>query len=193
MKKIIVLLVALFTFAFAQSQVVLSYLPNSLYLGKIEVTHPVTEVDVQTGDTITYDSRWILCAKAAPNAEFQYWKIRYYSSNGYGSSVLNDTVYDDCIEFDTAGIPYYEIAFRAIFAPTDLNIDQVQESKLVLYPNPVETIVWFNNILEEFQLLDINGKILEKGFNIDYLDMSDYEPGLYILQTDLGSFKLIKL
>lgn len=193
MKKIIVFLVALFTLTLAQSQVVLSYLPNDPYLGKVVVTHPVTEVDAQTGDTITYDSRWILCAKPAPNAVFRYWKVRYYSSDGYNGFVLNDTIYDDCIEFDTVGMPYYEIAFRAIFLPADLDIDQVQESTLILYPNPVENVVWFNTVLEEFWLLSIDGKVIEKGYNQACLDMTDYEPGLYILQTELGSFKLIKL
>lgn len=190
MKKLFTLIITLLLATVTYSQVNLNWVVFEPELGKIDVIHPVYEVI--GNDTIEYPSKWILRANPSPYGEFEYWYIRYYQNESYYPNIINDTIYDEAIEFDTIGMPYYEIAIRIKFSPK-VRINEVQNKNLLLYPNPVEAIVYFNGIIEEYYLYNSQLQLIEKGFNTEFIDMTDYIPGIYYLKTDKGNCKIIKM
>lgn len=171
MKKIILifyLLISLVSF----SQINLEWRANNPNLGKVYATQ-LTE------------SKWKLCADTTAPGIFDYWTIRYYDIN----YVINDTIYDVCIEFDTTGMNYYEIVFIAWYH-SRLNIEEIKY--IILHPNPTFSIIYFSNIIDEYKLIDLRGRILQIGTFIDYIDISDYESGIYFLILDNKIYKVIK-
>jgi hypothetical protein len=68
-----------------------------------------------------------------------------------------------------------------------------QNQEFLIYPNPTEnelTVILENqNLGSRYQILDLNGKIIQNGnlnAKISKLDLTHFEAGLYILQVEIG-------
>jgi len=78
--------------------------------------------------------------------------------------------------------------------------DGIKQDKLILGPNPVVEIlnVFSSSKIKDITILSIEGKLIDSFSGIYQIDMSDYQPGLYILNVrDLNgvirSEKIIKI
>lgn len=56
---------------------------------------------------------------------------------------------------------------------------------LSVYPNPAREMVYFNKSID-FQLFDLNGKLVYKNANAKSVDVSTLSPGIYLLQSSTG-------
>lgn len=83
---------------------------------------------------------------------------------------------------------------------TVLAVDSSILKKFTMYPNPVEDVLNIINTnlqIEHLKVIDSNGRIVfEKFQNLDYIDVSSLQSGIYLIQikTNLGSIskKIIK-
>ena len=70
-------------------------------------------------------------------------------------------------------------------APVGLEETLIPEDNLVLYPNPATNVVYIKNekfIGEEYALFDLNGQLIRQGQILKEMDVSDLNPGMYILK-----------
>jgi hypothetical protein len=157
--------------------------------GKIIATNPATNFN---GVGITPDSTmWELCAKPAPGFDFLMWTIRYYHVS---EGITNDTVTNDwCIYVDTNNYKIREIACIAFFEQY-LEIDDVLIRRdVILYPNPTSEVIYFNTEVEEYRIYNYEGKLIGSGYYTNFIDLSSEGPGMYLIQTEKRSFRVIKL
>lgn len=69
-----------------------------------------------------------------------------------------------------------------------------QEKSLQVYPNPFSNKLYSNcQFCDEFNLYDSQGKLIWSGTNIENVDFSDLQRGLYFLKAEKQIQKLIKL
>lgn len=78
------------------------------------------------------------------------------------------------------------------FDSTVSNPEWIAEAEILVYPNPTDDQVFVeineNNV--PFQLIDLNGRILKQGTlnrGRNEVDLSGFNPGLYLLRTDNGN------
>lgn len=65
-------------------------------------------------------------------------------------------------------------------------------SDLLVYPNPAMNTIFFNETINA-QIIDITGKVVLNGVQVNKMDISALNDGLYIIKTDEGQLvKLIK-
>ncbi len=78
------------------------------------------------------------------------------------------------------------------FFTSSLNIDNVQNTntELLVYPNPTKGIVYIN-ITSKIKLFDVQGKKLQEIYD-NHIDISTYPQGMYFLQVDKKTIKIIK-
>ncbi|MDP2175369.1 MAG: T9SS type A sorting domain-containing protein [Bacteroidota bacterium] len=73
---------------------------------------------------------------------------------------------------------------------------ETNQNKLIVYPNPTNTYLNFNNELEIVKLYDVRGLLLKTYTNINAIDLRDFTSGLYIIETIDNSnhqrFKILK-
>ena len=99
-----------------------------------------------------------------------------------------------CVKDDQGGLLYDNPSFASCSV---LSIDESKNvPELELYPNPVGSILYLDNISGKhlYQVFDNAGKEVLKGeLNSNVIDVQLLEKGLYILFfEDLGSFKFLK-
>ena len=182
MKKLFIILFALFASLTVTSQINIQWYPNDAGLGKIK---SATYSD-ESG------TRLELCAEPSPYGEFDSWRIRYYYRIEDTSNCVNDTVYTQCVIAYPFDSTYYEIVYLAVFNRIT-GIDDVIENNLIIYPNPVSNTLFFSEPIEECILINTNGDVLEKQYNINNIDLSYYDAGIYFLHTNFGVFKIVKM
>lgn len=147
-------------------------------------------------------------------ADFEgtYFTMRRYNENGEVDSEFEESAFS---YFESAeiilqnderilavGNTYWydglENIVVARFNNNPLGVEDFTNPNLKTYPNPSNGI--FNLILEEevntsYHITDITGKVLQKG-NISNLepqiDLSFAQNGVYFLNTDFGTFRLVK-
>jgi photosystem II stability/assembly factor-like uncharacterized protein len=82
-----------------------------------------------------------------------------------------------------------------------INENNFDENKIVLFPNPTNNSFSISNNFSEFsnyEIFDIDGKLLRSGTigNLQQLDISDFEKGIYIFAVKIGNekkiFKIVK-
>ena len=120
----------------------------------------------------------------------EHWKtIGYVRGNGNSTELLQYTYLD---ETPSHGTNYYRLKqndFDGQFEYSNtISLDFINEkSEFVLYPNPVEEVLYIDSNqaseLLEVQLYDANGRLLwtEKGV-VQQISFADYSPGLYFLK-----------
>lgn len=62
---------------------------------------------------------------------------------------------------------------------------------LSVYPNPSNGIFHFSQVIEEGQILNLNGQVL-KSVKGNEIDLSDLSKGIYLLKSEWGSLQLLK-
>lgn len=161
----------------------LEYRASNPMLGKVDVT--------EYGD-----GRFELCANPSQYADFLYWTIRWYTSDGYTSSATTDTVYSDCLNFDTTGWreDYYEMVFICWYQEKDnLGIgNDVLPARAVIYPNPSSGLFILGEVVPEYILYDGSFMEVLRDYNTQEIDLSNYPPGVYYLRTSGCTYKIIK-
>jgi hypothetical protein len=73
--------------------------------------------------------------------------------------------------------------------------DVVLENQISIYPNPVQNTLYINHLnltLEHVTLYDVLGKLLADAKNLDVIDVSHYNPGLYFIRIQIENRELIK-
>lgn len=181
-KKLLLILLLLLLPCIGISQTHVQWYVNDPGLGKV-IPHKYMEDSTTTLK---------LCAEPSPYGTFDRWRVRYYFHVGNGSDCVNDTIYDTCVEAVISHEDYYEIVYVADFNPL-VNIDDVDDRNIVIYPNPVTDVVWFSEMIDEYYVFDSSAAEVIHGYNTNNIDMAWLEPGVYFIRTNLGNYKIIKL
>jgi len=91
------------------------------------------------------------------------------------------------------------LIYKTNINPTSNNNANISLNKEIkneeIYPNPVADFLYINNLNKskiEYIVISIDGKVLTNGITSDKIDLTNYNPGLYILKTKQGSYKFIK-
>jgi hypothetical protein len=76
-------------------------------------------------------------------------------------------------------------------------ISDLESSRLIAFPNPTNGILKFNSPIENWTLLDANGKALQHGVIDAEIDLNSYSSGSYTLQINGAegpiNFKVLKI
>ena len=67
-----------------------------------------------------------------------------------------------------------------------------KKNKLVGYPNPTKGIVNLSVNIDQLEIYDINGILLEIKTNTDFIDLSTYDNGFYIIKLGNHRMKVFK-
>ena len=100
--------------------------------------------------------------------------------------------------FDDDGYKFLIIQLHNTEAPNKLYTCRLG-NELEIYPNPANNLLnikWGNSNPVDIQILNINGKpvYMRKDFSADYIDVSDWETGIYLVYIKFGStFSVRKL
>lgn len=70
--------------------------------------------------------------------------------------------------------------------------NSIQQNELIVYPNPVSTVIQFSKYIN-FDMFDVNGNRVLTGNNINSINVSNLKSGIYILKTDLGEVRKVIL
>lgn len=64
------------------------------------------------------------------------------------------------------------------------NIDFINEDKIIIYPNPAndEITIQSNQDIENYQLIDLTGKVILSQSNSNSINVSSINPGMYLLK-----------
>lgn len=73
----------------------------------------------------------------------------------------------------------------------ETNEVETHSENIHIFPNPAQNGVWMNH-KTSWVLYNVQGGIVKTGFG-DFIDLSSTSSGLYILQTKMGSEKIVKL
>ena len=87
---------------------------------------------------------------------------------------------------------YYSPSFTE---EIDLAINEIQNNKISLYPNPVlnETYIRANSSIKEFFIYNTFGElIINKKITGNSINLKNLKPGIYFLKTEINSEKSIK-
>ncbi len=81
----------------------------------------------------------------------------------------------------------FEIRFK-----DDLKLTKINQSKVLIYPNPADDFFKFyilgnNKKIEKIKIFDMNGKLIENisSSNNNIIDVSTYKPGIYFIKIRL--------
>lgn len=66
----------------------------------------------------------------------------------------------------------------------------LSKSDFTVFPNPADHIVYFNSTIN-VKLITLTGKVIQSATQVNTLDVSEVNPGLYLLQTDQSVTKLV--
>ena len=74
---------------------------------------------------------------------------------------------------------------RPIFGKKDYIITQVNEKRIyrdvLIYPNPSNGIIFFNESIDEGLIIDLNGRIIDRFKKSNQLNLTTYPEGIYII------------
>jgi len=139
----------------------------------------------------------------------KYWiSIFAHSANNYGIYSVShvyaegsDTSYG--VRSDNNGVNWtplvldglpgnYESIFDIEGTCTELNISEMNDKKLVLYPNPVNHIlkIQSDEVIQSIEITDLSGRILNAKFTDSTIDFSNFPKGIYIVKIKLANGKV---
>lgn len=153
--------------------------------GKIHHINPVLRY---TEDGSWYDSTLhYFCIEEHPKYQFKEWRVRFYSER-FG--IRNDTIYDTCMYIEERE-DVYEIGIHAIME-SKVGINEPINATILIYPNPFDNTIYLNMVVDEYKVYNADGKLLDKGYNTDMVDLTEYSTGLYIIVIQNRIYKIIK-
>ena len=86
----------------------------------------------------------------------------------------------------------YTTNLQAKIAP--VGISNSSQSELKLYPNPASSEIHFSSQVEQVRIMDMNGKVLMSGSEIETMDVNQLNAGVYFVQLESeGKSSLQKL
>ncbi len=128
----------------------------------------------------------------------QYSNAGNQELTGFGSFVVgggNSTWYGSFYNWViSTGATCSRTPVQAVYAPNSgcvTVIETPEVNQVKLYPNPTSDVVYFSEELT-FELYDSQGALLTEGQD-GFVDMSTLASGVYILKTDKGIYRLMKL
>ncbi len=101
------------------------------------------------------------------------------------------------VSFTPSDALNYNIAYKTVYINVlwPVNLNEVNNNQISIYPNPTNGIVWFDlpiGTVSEIQICDVSGKIIFNETNISsFIDLSDLPAGVYIvdLKTDKNNYR----
>lgn len=72
-----------------------------------------------------------------------------------------------------------------------VNIQEIESESFYIYPNPTHGFVRLSSIQDVVEILDLNGRLVEKHRNVSNLDLRKLSNGVYILRTPNESIRLV--
>jgi photosystem II stability/assembly factor-like uncharacterized protein len=104
------------------------------------------------------------------------WQLFDTLNHGSGSVFFRDAETGVCSENSITGSPVYY--YRPINTGTK-HENKNARNKLILYPNPANTVLYFNQSYQFIQLWDIQGKMVASYDQTNSVDISPIPTGLY--------------
>jgi hypothetical protein len=80
--------------------------------------------------------------------------------------------------------------YDASNSPND--ITRISNNQLVVFPNPAKGIVYFSRQIKSVELIDTQGRIINKSKNTNYLTLEGITAGIYILNLDGSKRRIVK-
>lgn len=88
-------------------------------------------------------------------------------------------------------------AIRLVGEGSPVSVDNVavDETGIVVYPNPVKDVLYINERVKMLKVTQIDGKVVMVKEHTDFVDMSSYPSGLYLitLEREDGHFETVKV
>lgn len=144
------------------------------------VTHQVyfgtSKENLELKTNLRGEKNVFLLPKLSAGTQY-YWRIDAVMSDG---AVLKGDVWSfSTTSSITAGI-------------TNIRNDFGQNSRIVIYPNPTSSTVAIEGLKKnQWTIRNISGQLLLMGKE-DYIDLSNYKTGIYLLSIENGTHKIIK-
>ena len=132
-----------------------------------------------------------------PNSVDPRWKIPFPEEEfalpfriKYGYSPYIDYMYT--INGKTYGIGPDVIA--ELVTQNSTAVKSTELKKLSVYPNPATNVIHISDLNKEtdYEIYDLQGKMLLRGLTMDAVDISSLPPGIYVLSTPGKFAKVIK-
>lgn len=64
---------------------------------------------------------------------------------------------------------------------------ETDQDKILLYPNPVQDILYLNKSAKSIQIFDMTGKFLSAEENTDHIEFTGYTQGIYLIKIELDN------
>lgn len=119
-----------------------------------------------------------------PNSGFQILDSIPYT-NKLNIQWVDTGKYTVSLHFDSCGINPASVKSILVTLDNLVSISENNKQDVIIYPNPVQDKLFFNNIDENSQILiyNLNGELLRKIYNtLNYIDVGDLYNGLYIIK-----------
>lgn len=196
MKKLLFLIFAFVCAAHSNAQMTVKYGVNDLRMGNITCIHPVVTYDTTVVSdtiinigTVSNWNQWYLLAEPKNGYIFSHWICLRYR-NGV---ISTDTVYSEVNFIEDCHDNTDSVIATAYFKDIASLLENGEKTSwLVAYPNPTNSTVHLNCIVEEYYLYDEFGNAIVSGANANLIDLSEYRSGIYFLRTEYGIIKIIK-
>ncbi|MCC7520144.1 MAG: T9SS type A sorting domain-containing protein [Flavobacteriaceae bacterium] len=150
-------------------------------------TFTFTPAATGTGDTWyknrTVDLSSIVALDNNANAAFRVVSAFEPTSGNYLSSTSTST-------YATTGTVRFDMV--TISAATTMNVDDFESSAFAMFPNPSQSMVHFNRVMN-VSVFDLTGKKVLSKENVNSIDITELVSGIYFIQSEEGyTQKLIK-
>lgn len=83
---------------------------------------------------------------------------------------------------------YFDVYFSRV--PSNVNIEN--NDNFELYPNPANDILYLNGKYKKSVIYDLSGRIISEKENADYIDISELNPGMYLVKLYDGNYYITK-
>ncbi|NEN23941.1 hypothetical protein G3O08_10565 [Cryomorpha ignava] len=93
-----------------------------------------------------------------------------------------------------AGLPWVQFSATTPNASNNggiTGLENITAEKISVYPNPTQGMVYFSE-KADFRLSDLSGRILIEGQG-DFVDLSSYAPGFYLVEVGATTFRIFRI
>ncbi len=86
---------------------------------------------------------------------------------------------------------FIEFAYSTPLAPNGVvNVQESEESEIIVYPNPSNSLVYFTQPAGRAQLYSPEGRLVLEQINSESMDVADFPTGIYILRLDNQFYRI---
>lgn len=68
------------------------------------------------------------------------------------------------------------------------SINEFSNSQIVVYPNPTSGLIYFENSIDQVNVYELNGKLIQTEENVNRIDLNHLSQGTYLIQMSNSSF-----